>query len=90
MAEAAAAGRAVVTSDVPGCRDAIIPNKSGLLVPPKDSEKLAEALNYLINNKDVRISMGKTGRILAEEKFEIKKIIKQHIDIYKKLCENLI
>ncbi len=87
LAEAAAAGRAVVTSDVPGCRDAIIPNKSGLLVPPKDSEKLAEALNYLIKNKDVRISMGITGRILAEEKFEIKKIIKQHIDIYKKLCE---
>lgn len=85
LAEAAAAGRAVVTSDVPGCRDAIIPNKSGLLVPPKNSKKLAEALNYLIKNKDVRISMGKTGRILAEEKFEIKKIIKQHIDIYKKL-----
>ena len=42
LIEAAAASRAVVTTDVPGCREAIIPNKTGLLVPVKDSQKLAD------------------------------------------------
>ena len=46
LMEAAAAGRAVVTTDVPGCRDAIIPNKTGLLVPVKDSKALANAIEF--------------------------------------------
>ena len=50
LIEAAAASRAIVTTDVSGCRDAIIPNKTGLLVPLKNYEKLADALQCLIEN----------------------------------------
>ena len=50
LMEAAGASRAVVTTDVPGCRDVIIPNKTGLIVPVKDSEALANAIQDLINN----------------------------------------
>ena len=85
LIEAAAASRAVVTTDVPGCRDAIIPNKTGLLVPVRNPEKLADAIEWLINNPNERISMGKAGRKLAEKEFRIEKIIENHMEIYKEL-----
>ena len=88
LIEAAAAGRAVVTTDVPGCRDAIIPNKTGLLVPIKDSQKLADALQWLIENPKKRIIMGKEGRKFAEKEFPIEKIILNHLDIYQDLLSN--
>ena len=88
LIEAAAAGRAVVTTDVPGCRDAIIPNKTGLLVPAKDSQKLADALQWLIENPKERIAMGKAGRKFAEKEFPIEKIILNHLDIYQDLLSN--
>lgn len=85
LLEAAAAGRAIVTTDVPGCRDAIINNKTGLLVPKKDSSKLAEAIKFLINHPKKRILMGKAGRRLAEKEYKIEKVIQNHLDIYEEL-----
>ena len=88
LIEAVAASRAVVTTDVPGCRDAIIPNKTGLLVPVKDPQKLADALQWLIENPKERIAMGKEGRKFAEKEFPIEKIILSHLDIYQDLISN--
>ena len=88
LIEAAAAKRAVVTTDVPGCRDAIIPNKTGLLVPAKNSQKLADALQWLIENPQKRITMGAAGRVLAEEEFPIEKIVIDHLSIYQDLLSN--
>ena len=85
LMEAAAAGRAVVTTDVPGCRDAIIPNKTGLLIPVRNDESLANALEDLIINKNKRIKMGKAGRILAEKQFKIDYIVDSTINLYKSL-----
>jgi glycosyltransferase involved in cell wall biosynthesis len=85
LIEAAAASRAVVTTDVPGCRDAIIPNETGLLVPVKNPQKLANALQWLIENPNKRIAMGKAGRKLAEKEFQIQKIVQGHFDIYQEL-----
>jgi len=87
LIEAAAASRAVVTTDVPGCRDAIIPNKTGLLVPVKDPEKLAEALQWLLEHPSERIKMGRAGRKLAEKEFPIEKVVQLHLDIYKELID---
>lgn len=89
LAEAAAASRAIVTTDAAGCRDAIIPNKSGLLVPLKNAKKLADAINWLLDNPKERIAMGKAGRELAEREFGIEKIIQGHLNIYKKLINKL-
>ena len=85
LMEAAAASRAVITTDVPGCRDAIIPNKTGLLVPVKDPYKLADALQWLIEHPKERVAMGKEGRKLAEKQFCIEKIVQHHLTIYKQL-----
>lgn len=89
LVEAAAAGRAVVTTDVPGCRDAIIPNKTGLMVPVKDTEKLASALQWLIEHSEERVAMGKAGRELAIKEFSIEKIVREHLEIYKELSKKI-
>ena len=89
LMEAAAASRAVVTTDVPGCRDAIIPNKTGLLIPVKNPEKLADAIQWLIEHPQERIEMGRAGRQLAERDFRIEKIIKNHFNIYEELLSNI-
>ena len=87
LVEAAACGRAIVTSDVPGCRDAIEPNKTGLVVPINNAEALADAIEYLIDNPDVRKKMGAAGRALAEKDFAIEKIVAEHMKIYRKLLD---
>ncbi|KLE11273.1 glycosyl transferase family 1 [Aliarcobacter butzleri L354] len=82
LIEAAACGRAVITTDVPGCRDAIEPNVTGLLCQVKNSQSLANQIEKLILDKDLRNSMGKAGRELAKKEFDIKKVVEKHFDIY--------
>lgn len=90
LIEAAAASRAVVTTNVPGCRDAIIPDKTGLLVPVKDFQKLADALQWLIEHPQERIAMGKAGRKFAEKEFSIEKSVQDHLEIYQKLLNKIL
>lgn len=85
LVEAAACARAVVTTDVPGCRDAITANETGLLVPVHDSKSLADALQQLIEDANLRRKMGQAGRKLAEDAFAIEKIVEQHMDVYQLL-----
>lgn len=87
LVEAAACGRAVVTTDVPGCRDAIEPGVTGLLVPVKDSNALADAIQYLIDSPEQRLQMGLAGRKLANDAFAIEKIVEQHMSIYRELTK---
>jgi len=87
LVEAAACGRAVITTDVPGCRDAIESNKTGLLVPVNNAVALADAIEYLLENPDVRERMGVAGRALAEKEFAIEKIVAEHMEIFQKLLD---
>jgi glycosyltransferase involved in cell wall biosynthesis len=84
LIEAAACGRAVITTDVPGCRDAIEPGKTGLLVPPKSDRALASAIARLVDDKILRHSFAKGSRFLAEEAFDIKDVIEVHLSLYDK------
>ena len=88
LIEAAACGRAIVTTDVPGCRDAIEPNVTGLLVPVRDGKALANAIERLLSDADLRKSMGAAGRELAEQKYGIEKVVKAHLKIYQELIES--
>lgn len=85
LVEAAACGRAVVTTDVPGCRDAIEPGATGLLVPVRDASGLADAIQFLIENPGRRKQMGASGRALAEREFAIEKVVDAHLAIYHEL-----
>jgi glycosyltransferase involved in cell wall biosynthesis len=86
LIEAAACGRAVVTTDVPGCRDAIRADQTGRLVPVRDSAALAEAMRGLIEDRQLRLRMGLAGRALAERAFSIEDVTRRHLDIYRGLC----
>ena len=82
LIEAAACGRAIVTTDVPGCRDAIEPNVTGLLCEVKNSKSLASMIEKLIIDEKLRNSMGHEGRKLAEQEFDINKVVEKHFEIY--------
>ena len=82
LLEAAACGRPVITTDVPGCRAAIEDGKTGLLVPPRDSSSLADKIEYLLGNKELLKKMGNAGRKLAEENFSLDKVVSAHLKIY--------
>lgn len=82
LIEAAACGRAVVTTDVPGCRDAIDPDKTGLLVPVRDPQALADAIARLAGDATLRQAMGTAGRALAEREFNIERVARIHVELY--------
>ncbi|CAJ48123.1 glycosyltransferase family 4 protein [Bordetella avium] len=82
LIEAAACARAVVTTDVPGCRDAIDPDQTGLLVPPHDAPALAAAIARLVADPAQRQRMGQAGRRLAEREFSIDDVCRRHLAIY--------
>jgi glycosyltransferase involved in cell wall biosynthesis len=88
LLEAAAAGRPVVTCDVAGCRDAVIPGKTADLVPARDAIALADVLQALINDPDRRSRYGSAGRELAIERYSIEVVVEQTIGIYEKLTAN--
>ncbi len=82
LCEAAACGRPVITSNVPGCRDAIIPNKTGFLMELRNKDELVKKIKILINNPKVMEEMSINSRKLAENKFDKNKIVKEHLNIY--------
>lgn len=85
LIEAAACGRPIVTTDMPGCRDAVLPGKTGLLVPPKNPQALANALERLIKNPTLRNQMGIAARTYAEQHFDLKQVVHEHLEIYQSL-----
>ena len=88
LLEAGASARPIVTSDVAGCKEAIIPNKTGLVFKSKNTKDLVKKLIILINDKNKRIKYGVEGRKLVKSKFDIKIINKRIINIYKNLIKN--
>lgn len=85
LLEALAMGRAIITTDMIGCKETInhTPGKvNGFTIPIKDSASLASKMEYLIANPNVLIDMGKNARHLAEEKFDVEKVNTHMIEIF--------
>ena len=87
--EAMATGKPIVTTDAPGCRETVMDEKNGILVPPEDSEALAEVILDLVRDEEKRLEMGKKGREIVEERFDIEKITEKYLDIYRELGVNI-
>lgn len=85
LIEAAACGRPIVTTDMPGCREIVHHGWNGILVPPRDVESLAEALDYLIRDPSLRRTMGRRGRQLAETQFAIEQVVGETLAVYGEL-----
>lgn len=72
--EAMAMGRPVVTTDAPGCRETVVDGDNGFLVPVADAEALATAMERFILEPGLIEKMGKRGREIAEEKYDVRKV----------------
>mgnify|MGYP001028962799 CR=1 FL=1 len=70
--EAMAMGRAVITTDVPGCRETVINGVNGFLIRPKDVAALAKAMERFILSPELIKKMGKESRRMAEQKFDVR------------------
>jgi len=87
LIEAAACGRVVVTTDHPGCRDAIDPGVTGVLVPLRDAVALANAIQKLLSDPVRCATMGQAGRELAESAFDVRQVVAVHLQIYQELMD---
>jgi glycosyltransferase involved in cell wall biosynthesis len=85
LLEAAACGRPIVGTDTPGCRDIAIDGLNGFLIPPNDPVALANALDRLISDRDLRGRMGAAGRQLVLEKFTTGKVNAGTLRIYRRV-----
>ncbi len=79
--EAMSTGRPILTTDVPGCRETVIPGENGYLVPKANAQALAERMVWFIENPDQWERMGKRSRELAEEKYDVHKVNAQLMEI---------
>jgi len=86
LLEAAACGRAMVATDVPGCREIAIPDETGFLVPVDDADALAEAMLRLAEDEQMRERFGAAARRLTETKFSSRAIGRETVALYDRLA----
>ena len=79
--EAMATGRAIITTDVPGCRETVINTKNGFIVPKWNPEALAEKMIYFIENPEQIQLMGAESYKIALEKFDAEKVNQRLVNI---------
>jgi glycosyltransferase involved in cell wall biosynthesis len=85
LLEAAACGRPLVATDVPGCRELVEPGRTGLLVPARDPASLADALARLAGDPALRRRLGATARALVERDFAEAVVVAQTLALYRTL-----
>lgn len=89
LIEAAASGRAIITTDTPGCRDICRDGRNGILIPPGDTDALEAAMRRLVRDPSERQRMGAAGRALAEDRFGLATILEQTLELYRSLLADL-
>ena len=87
LLEAAACGRPMIATDVPGCREIVLPGETGLLVPYGDPPALADAIETLAASPELRARYGAAARRLAVARFSAEAIGRQTVDLYRDLVE---
>lgn len=88
LIEAAACGRPIVATDVPGCREIVQDGQNGFLVPVRDVSALVTAMRQLIENAPLRNFMGKRGREMVESEFTIEHVVCQTLALYTELISS--
>jgi glycosyltransferase involved in cell wall biosynthesis len=72
--EAMAMGRAIITTDVPGCRQTVVHERNGLLVPARNADALYDAMVRLVENPQLLTPMGAESRRVAVERYEVHQV----------------
>lgn len=85
LLEAAASGRAIITTDIPGCREAVDNGKSGMLCKVKSTDSLYKAMKRFTElSREKRELMGKAGREKMEREFDKKKVVEETVKVITK------
>lgn len=87
LLEAAASGRAIVTTDVPGCREIVEHERHGILVPARDPVRLAEALRRLLESPEDRAKFGRAARDRILDGFTDVQVAERTLAVYDRLIE---
>lgn len=87
LLEAAACGKPIVATNVPGCREIVNDGKNGFLVPVKDHIILANKIKVLVNDSELRHQFGLMSRKKVVEEFSEKLVVNQTLKLYKKLLD---
>ena len=82
LIDACAVGRPIITTNSIGCKDVVDDGVNGFLIPVRDSEALAQKLRILIEDKNLRVSMGRAAREKAEREFGLDSVVERHLEIY--------
>ena len=90
LLEAAACGRPMVATDVPGCREICREGETGFLVPPRNSGAAADALAHLAADPALRARLGRAGRALVEREFSDAKVAAQTTALYARLLDSRV
>ncbi len=90
LLEAAASGKPIIATDVPGCREIAINKYNAITVPLDNANELAKAILYLGNNQEVRIKYGLKSRELVKQGMSEESVVNKTISIYENLYESLI
>jgi glycosyltransferase involved in cell wall biosynthesis len=85
LLEACAAGRPIVATDVPGCREVVRHGENGLLVAPRNVAALADGLGQLLADSSLRKRMGAAGRQRAEAEFDVRAVVRATMDVYQSM-----
>ena len=86
LLEAAACGKPLIATDAPGCREIVRHGENGLLVPLRDAAGLANAIECLLGDANLRHVMGQNGRRIVELEFSEAKVAQQTLAVYRELC----
>jgi len=85
LLEAAACGKPLIATDVPGCREIVTHAINGLLVPPRNPAALAAAMDSLLRDSALRVRMGQAGRETVLRSFSVEKVTGQVLALYREL-----
>ena len=87
LLEAAACGRPIIASDVPGCRQVARAGVNALLVPPADAGALADAITQLSRDKGLRRKFGEAGRLMVESEYSAERVGTDIVTLYDQLLD---
>jgi len=87
LLEAMSMEKPIVTTNTIGCREVVEEGKNGFLVPVKDSIALADAIERLINDEELRIKFGKYGREKVLREFDERIVVKKTMQVYEEILE---
>ena len=90
LLEAASTGRALVATDVPGCREVVSDQVNGFLVPPKNVLELTNALRKLLLDPELRRKFGEAGSLIVKEEFSSQIVQTRLSNVYESLLNDSV